>query len=345
MRAAVLRSFGQPLDLCEVPDPECPTDGVVLKVLASGVCRSDHHLWTGADPSELPIIPGHEYCGEVIEAGPDAGWAVGSRVTAPFILACGTCPSCQKGQQTTCGTQVVPGFTCNGSWAEYIAVPRARANLAALPEGLDEALAAGLGCRVTTAWQALVGRAELRPGEWVAAHGTGGIGLATLILARALGARVVAVDIVPEKLDLARALGADAVVDAAATDAAEAVRELTGGGADVAIEALGHPATTRAALLSLGKLGRMVQVGLPAGDHAEMILPMDALYSGQLTIHGTRGMPAWRYPSLLGLIESGQVDLSPLIGRRIALSGAITELMAMDGPTPPGISVITDFQG
>ena len=344
MRAAVLRDFGAPLDICEVPDPGCPEDGVVLKVLASGICRSDHHLWSGADPSPLPIVPGHEYCGEVVAAGPRAGgWAVGDRVIAPFILACGACPACARGRQTTCATQVCPGFTCDGSFAEYIAVPRAGTNLARLPEGMDHALAAALGCRVTTAWQALVGRAEVRPGEWVAVHGTGGVGLAALLLARAIGARVIAVDVVAEKLAQASDLGADAVVNAAESDAAEAIREITGGGADVAIEALGLPVTTRAAMLSLGKMGRMVQVGMPAGDHLEMTLPMGALYSGQLTLLGTRGMPAWRYPSLLSLIEAGQVDLTPLIARRVSLSDSTEELRAMEGPTPPGIAVITDM--
>jgi alcohol dehydrogenase len=345
MRAAVLTRYRAPLEIADVADPSCPDDGVVIRVLACGVCRSDWHSWTGADPDvRLPHIPGHEYCGIVEAAGPRTSrWRAGDRVIAPFILACGQCAACAAGEQTACPSQIVPGFTHAGAFAERIAVPRADTNLARMPDGMDPALAAALGCRVTTVWNALTARAVLRGGEWLAVFGTGGVGLAAVLLGRALGARVVAVDVVPDKLAHALAHGADATVDASAGDAAAAVREITGGGAHVAIEALGVESTAVAALLALRKLGRMVQVGMPAGEHVRMTLPMDAVYSGQLTIHGTRGMPAWRYPSLFALIEGGHVDLSPLIARRVALSDASAELAAFDRPAPPGVAVITDF--
>lgn len=345
MRAAVLTGFRAPLEIADLAEPACPEDGVVLSVLACGVCRSDWHSWTGADPDvALPHVPGHEYCGVVEEVGARVTrWKRGDRVIAPFILACGTCPACAAGNQTTCPTQIIPGFTHPGAFAERIAVARADHNLSPLPEAMDPALAAALGCRVTTAWHGLTGRAALQPGEWLAVFGTGGIGLSAMLLARAIGARVVMVDVVAEKLDHAKAHGADAVVNSATTDAPSAIRDLTGGGAHVAIEALGIEATTVGALKSLRKLGRMVQIGMPAGPHTNMTLPMDAVYSGQLALFGTRGMPAWRYPSLLNLIEAGQVDLTPLIARRVPLSAASDELAAFDGPTPPGVAVITDF--
>lgn len=343
MRAAVLRAYRQDLSLEAVPDPACPEDGVVLRVLACGICRSDWHGWTGEHPRVKPgQIPGHEYCGVVEEAGPRARWVPGDRVIAPFILACGECPSCRAGEQNVCPDQKLPGFAQPGAFAERIAVPHAH-NLVRLPEAMSPVLAAGLGCRVTTAWHALTGRAAVRGGEWVAVHGTGGIGLSVLLLAKALGARVATVDVVPEKLALARRLGADAVVDARAGDAAEAIREVTGGGAHVSIEALGIEATTAASIRCLRPLGRHVQVGMPVGHTANMTLPMNLVYMGQLALYGTRGMPPWRYPSLLALIESGAVDLSPVVGREVALSAASAELRAMDGPTPPGVAVITDF--
>jgi len=344
MRAAQLTGWRSPLDIVDVPSPDVTPDGVVLKVLACGVCRSDWHAWTGSDPVALPHVLGHEYCGEVIAVGGDVRrWRVGDWVIAPFILACGRCPDCAAGHQTICADQVVPGFTAPGAFAQEIAVSYADTNLTALPDTIAPDLAAGLGCRVTTAWHALTGRAALRGGEWLAVFGGGGVGVSALLLGKALGARVVVVDVVPEKLTFASALGADAVVNAAETDAVEAVREITGGGADLALEALGIELTTRAAIKSLRKLGRMVQVGMPAGDHLEMSLPMDAVYSGQLAIFGTRGMPAWRYPSLMSLIEGGQVDLSPLVTRRIALSDVSAELAAFDAPAPPGVAVVTDF--
>jgi D-arabinose 1-dehydrogenase-like Zn-dependent alcohol dehydrogenase len=345
MLAARLITYRQPLELVSVPDPAPEPGGVVIRVLACGVCRSDWHAWNGSDSDvSLPIVPGHEYCGEVVAVGAGVSrWSVGDRVIAPFILACGRCGDCAAGHQTICADQAVPGFTRDGAFAELLAVPHADANLTALPDSLRPEIAAALGCRVTTAWQALVARAELRPGEWLAVFGGGGVGLSALILGRALGARVVVVDIADDKLDYALAHGADGVVNAANTDPADAVRDLTGGGAHVAIEALGIEATTVAALHSLRKLGRMVQIGMPTGDHARMTLPMDVLYSGQLTLQGTRGMPSWRYPSLLNLIAAGQVDLSPLVTRTIALSQASDELAAFDHPTPPGVAVITEF--
>ncbi len=345
MRAAVLTGFRQELTVGTTADPACPSDGVVIRVLASGICRSDWHCWTGADPDvSLPHIPGHEYCGEIVEIGPEVrSWSVGDRVIAPFILACGRCADCSAGHQTICSTQVLPGFTVNGSFAEYVAAPHADANLSRLPDDLDPAVAAALGCRVTTAWHALTGRAALKAGEWLAVFGGGGIGISALLLGRAIGARVAVVDVVPAKLDYAKSLGADAVFDARSGNAPEAIRTLTGGGADVAVEALGIAETTRATLGSLRKLGRMVQVGMPTGPHATMEIPMDQLYADQLAIYGTRGMPSWRYPSLLSLVSAGHVDFAPLVTRRVKLSDVTTELAAFDGPAAPGVAVITEF--
>lgn len=329
-----------------MPDPSPPEGGVVLRVLACGVCRSDWHAWTGADADiVLPLVPGHEYCGEVVAVGAGVTrWHLGDRVIAPFILACGRCDDCAAGHQTICADQEVPGFTRPGAFAQLVAVPFADANLTALPDSLAPEIAAALGCRVTTAWHALTGRAALRAGEWLAVFGAGGVGVSALLLGRAMGARVVMVDIVPEKLEYCTALGADAVVDATSTDAAAAVRDITGGGADLAVEALGVQQTTVAALCSLRKLGRMVQIGMPTGAHSQMTLPMDVIYSGQLAFYGTRGMPSWRYPSLLSLLDGGQLDLSPLVTRTIALSGAGAELAAFDHAAPPGVAVITDFE-
>ena len=162
MRAAVLREYNADLSIEEVPDPVCPEDGVVLKVLACGVCRSDWHGWTGEHPRVKPgQIGGHEYCGEVVEAGPRAQHRVGERLVAPFILACGACPTCQSGQGHTCPNQRLPGFIEPGAFAEYVAVPFDH-NLAVLPAALTPTVAAGLGCRVTTAWHALTGRASVQ---------------------------------------------------------------------------------------------------------------------------------------------------------------------------------------
>lgn len=346
MRAAVLRTYRADLSIETVPDPVCEEDGVVLRTLACGICRSDWHGWVGEHPRVKPgQIPGHEYCGEVVEAGPRSGWKPGDKLIAPFILSCGSCPACQSGESHTCFDQRLPGFIEPGAFAEYISVPRGH-NLTRLPDSLSPVQAAGLGCRVTTAWHALTGRAAVRAGEWLAVHGTGGIGLSCLILGQALGARVIVVDVVPEKLSHALSLGAEAAIDAREGDVAQRIREITGGlGAHVSVEALGIEVTTNASIECLRPLGRHVQVGMPVGHTAVMPIHMNTVYMKNLALYGTRGMPAWRYPSLLGLIEAGRVDVAPLIAREVALTGASAELRAFDGPTPPGVAVISDFQG
>lgn len=345
MRAAQLFGWREDLIINDIAMPASEPDSIVLKVLACGVCRSDWHAWTGADGDvALPHIPGHEYCGIIEEVGANVRkWKVGDRVIAPFILACGHCPDCAAGHQTICTNQILPGFNAPGAFAEFLNVPHADANLTLLPQGMDEALAASLGCRATTAWHALTDRAALAPSEWLAVFGAGGVGLATLLIGKAMGARVIMVDVVEDKLAYAKSHGADAVINAGETDPVAAIREITGGGANVSVEALGIPETVGNSLKSLAKFGRHVQIGMPAGKHVTMNLPMDAVYSGQLAIYGTRGMPSWRYPSLLALIESGQVDLSPMIARKIPLSKASDELRAFDSPAPPGVAVITDF--
>ena len=345
MRAAVIREYRADLSLEAVADPVCEADGVVLKVLACGICRSDWHGWVGEHPKVRPgSIPGHEYCGEVVEAGPLAKWRVGDRVIAPFILSCGDCPECRSGHTTTCRAQRVPGFGEPGAYAEYVSAPHAH-NLARLPEALSPALAAGLGCRVTTAYHALTGRSALQAGEWLAVHGTGGIGLSVLLIGRALGARVVVVDVVPERLAHALTLGAEVAIDARDGEVAARIIAATGGGAHVSVEALGIEVTTNGSLDCLRPLGRHVQVGLPTGHTARMQINMNAVYMKQLAVFGTRGMPSWRYPALLDLITRGVVDVRPIVAREVALSAASDELRAFDGPMPPGVAVITDFAG
>ena len=342
MRAAVITAFSEDLSIETVDDPTCPENGVVLEVAACGVCRSDFHGWVGGHPKVKPgDIMGHEYCGTVVEAGARAKFKPGDRLIAPFILSCGSCPFCQAGTSNACENSIVPGFGAPGAYAQYVAVPFDH-NLVHLPTEMSPSLAAGLGCRVTTAWHALTDRAQVRAGDWVAVHGTGGIGLAALLLAKMLGAQVVVVDVVDEKLEHAKSLGADAAVNAAQGNTAEAIREITGGGAQVSIEALGIAQTTNASVECLATLGRHVHVGMPSGD-GMMNVNMRAIYTKQLSFYGTRGMPSWKYPRLLDMIAQGAVDLSPMVAREIALSDASNELRAMTGPTAPGTAVITDM--
>jgi alcohol dehydrogenase len=347
MKAAVIDAFNRPLEMRDVAEPRCPVDGVIAMVGACGVCRSDWHGWNGSDPYiRLPHVPGHEFAGEVIEVGADCkSFKPGDRVTAPFILGCGVCGDCQRGEPTICATQGIVGFTSWGAFAEQIAVTRADFNLVRLPDALGYAAAAGMGCRVTTAFRALIDRARLTSDETLCVHGCGGIGLSAILIAKAIGARVIAVDVNRAALTYARNFGADILIDAgAADDVGQAVRDASDGGADVSIDALGITTTYQNSLQSLRKLGRHVQIGMPLGQHASPVLPLlDLVYSRQIEIIGTRGMAAHRFPTLFEMIADGRLDLGGLVSREIALSEAGAALAAMDGYTGAGISVITQF--
>jgi alcohol dehydrogenase len=347
MRAAIFEAFRGPLKVRDLPEPDCPADGVVVKVEACGVCRSDWHAWTGADPDvAAPHVPGHEFAGVVEEVGPDCRrFERGDRVTAPFILACGHCPDCLGGDPTVCADQHVVGFSAWGAFAERVPAPRADFNLVALPDDLDFVAAAGMGCRVTTAFRGLVDRADLRPGEWLAVHGCGGVGLSAVMIGAALGAPVLAVDVSEEALALARSLGATKTLNAGGVvDVGAAVRELTGGGAAVSVDALGITETFHNSLRGLGKLGRHVQIGMPLGPHAAPSIPLlELVYSRQISLMGTRGIAAGRFPALFAMIASGRIDPARLVTCRIPLAEAGAALSAMDGVTAPGITVIDRF--
>jgi len=346
MRAILMERFGGPLVLAEVADPELPEDGVIIQVGATGICRSDWHAWMGHDPDVgLPHVPGHELAGTIVAAGPRVRrWRPDDRVTLPFCCGCGTCPQCQAGDQQVCPNQYQPGFTGWGSFAQLVAVPYADANLVRLPENLGFVEAAALGCRVITSFRGVVDQGRTRPGEWLAIHGCGGVGLAALLIGRALGARTICVDIKPGKLELARRLGADAVVDASSqTDVVGAIQEITGGGAQVSIDALGSPSTCRNSIRCLARRGRHVQIGLTLADHKDVSVPMNEVIARELELYGSHGMQAHRFRDLLGLITAGKLDPAQLVRRRVPLAEAPAELAAMTRFEQEGISVIDRF--
>ena len=197
MRAVVFTDYGSRPELTAVAVPDCPADGVLVRVGATGVCRSDWHAWRGHDPVALPHVPGHELAGVVAEVGAEVtGWRVGDRVTAPFVCGCGRCEFCTTGNAQVCPDQTQPGFTGPGSFAELVALRAADTNLVRLPDAVDLVTAASLGCRFATAFRALTATAAVRPGDWLAVHGCGGVGLSAVMIGAALGARVVAVDVV-----------------------------------------------------------------------------------------------------------------------------------------------------
>jgi alcohol dehydrogenase len=346
MRAMVIEQFGQPCAVREVADPTPPGDGVVIAVGATGLCRSDWHAWMGHDPDiALPHVPGHELAGTVVAVGSAVRrWRVGDRVTVPFVCACGVCPQCAAGNQQVCDAQRQPGFTDWGSFAQYVAISRADTNLIALPHTLDFATAASLGCRFATAFRAVVDQGRLRAGEWAAIHGCGGVGLSAVMIAAALGAQVLAVDISGARLELARSLGATVCLDASAVnEIAAAVREHTGGGAHLSLDALGSPATAFNSIAGLRKRGRHVQVGLMLADHRRASIPFDRVIADELEILGSHGMQAHRYDAMLAMIGAGRLRPELLVGERITLDEGPAALADLSSFRGAGVTVIDRF--
>jgi alcohol dehydrogenase len=346
MRAAVYEQFGQPLTVQDVPDPTPPERGVVIQVEATGLCRSDWHGWMGHDPGiKLPHVPGHELAGVVAALGKDISfWKVGDRVTVPFVCACGSCSQCASGNHQVCERQTQPGFTHWGSFAEYVAIDNADVNLVRLPDDLDYVTAASLGCRFATSFRALVDQGRVSAGQWVVVHGCGGVGLSAVMIASALGANVVAVDISDEKLEFARSLGAVATLNAATTgNIVKAVMGITNGGAHVSIDALGSPTTCFNSIANLRRRGRHIQVGLMLADHNHPAIPMDKVIAKELEVYGSHGMQAYKYPALLAMIQAGKLSPQKLVVKRISLEESLDDLVNMDNFAALGVTVIDKF--
>ncbi len=346
MKAAIYKNFTQPLAIESVADPSPQDHGVVIGVKATGLCRSDWHGWMGHDPDiQLPHVPGHELAGIVEAVGKDVSkWKVGDRVTMPFVCGCGECSQCESGNHQVCDQQFQPGFTHWGSFAEYVAIDFADTNLVRLPESMDFVTAASLGCRFVTSFRSVVDQGKVRPDEWVAVHGCGGVGLSAIMIAHAISAKVIAIDLDDAKLAFAKSIGAHEVINATKVHCViEAVREISQGGVHVSIDALGHPTTCLNSIECLRKRGKHIQVGLMLGDESSPHVPMGKIIAHELEILGSHGMQAHRYPELLSMIENGYLRPDKLIGKTISLEDALIELPAMDEFAGVGVTVIDRF--
>lgn len=334
MRAVMYEQFGQDPTVVTVDDPSCAATGVVIEVGATGLCRSDWHGWMGHDPGlRLPHVPGHEFAGTIVAVGADvSSWHVGDRVTTPFVCACGTCPPCVRGDHQVCDDQRQPGFTDWGSFAELVAIDRAEVNLVRVPEEMIFDVAAGLGCRFGTAYRAVTQLGSVAEDDWVVVHGCGGLGLSAVMIAAARQARVIAVDLSPASLGLAASLGAVVTINATDTDVPVRVHEVTSGGADVSIDALGSAATLHNSLRSLRKRGRHLQVGLLAGVDDMPPVPMGLVIGSELEVLGSHGMSARTYPDMMAEIAVGALRPELLIRGVIGLDQAAERLARLGEP-------------
>ncbi|MHA7218968.1 alcohol dehydrogenase catalytic domain-containing protein [Arthrobacter sp. MDT1-48-3] len=344
MRAVCFDGFSARPVLRDVPEPAPSPRGVVVRVEATGLCRSDVHGWLGHDAGiTLPHVPGHELVGTITAVGGDVRrFSVGDRVTTPFVCACGACPECLSGDGQVCRNQTQPGFTHWGSFADLVALHDADTNLIAVPASLDAGAAALLGCRFATSYRGLVHQAHLQAGETLLVVGCGGVGLSAVMIGAALGAQVIAVDVDDAALARAARFGAARTLDSSAlsrTEALAAVREAApSSGIDVSVDALGREETAALGILSLRPRGRHVQIGLFPSDP---VVPMAAVIGGELSVLGSHGMPARDYPGLLDLVTTGRLRPQDLIERTISLAEVPDALVAMAGDrSAGGITVI-----
>lgn len=346
MKALVYEKFKGDLAIQNVPDPTVKPDGVIVKVTATGLCRSDWHGWMGHDSDIiLPHIPGHELAGTIEAIGKNVRkFKVGDRITVPFVCGCGTCGECFSGNQQVCDNQSQPGFTHWGSFAEYVALDYADTNLVLLPDEINDVTAATLGCRFITSYRAVVSQGKVQENQYVVVHGCGGVGLSAIQIANARGAKVIAVDVNDDTLTLAKELGAVATINANKTpDVVAHIKDLTNGGAHVSIDALGSEVTCFNSISNLRKRGKHIQVGLMTGDHQHPKVPMGMVIANELEILGSHGMQAHKYPEMLDLILSGKLEPQKLIERTINLKDAIIELPKMGDFAHSGILVIDSF--
>ncbi|MGH7905807.1 MAG: zinc-dependent alcohol dehydrogenase family protein [Candidatus Binataceae bacterium] len=351
MKAAVLEEIRKPLAVKDMPDPEGAPDAVILRVEANGVCRSDWHFWmgdwtwVGLTPI-LPAVLGHEFCGVVEETGRDVkNFKRGDRVVVPFSQGEGSCEYCRSGNSHLCMDPPVPGRTYSGGFGHYVAAPCADVNVVRLIDGIGFVEAASMGCRFMTAFHGIVDRAQVKPGEWVAVHGCGGVGLSALHIASAMGAQTIGVDLDDSKLDLAKKVGALHVVNAKKTNPVEAVHEITKGGAQVAVDALGVAATCRNSVMSLRKQGRHLQIGLTtAAEKGEVTLPIDMIVGMELQFMGTFGMPASRYPRLLDMVAARKLNPQLMVTGTCNLEGINKVFGEMSNFQNVGMTVLNNFE-
>jgi alcohol dehydrogenase, propanol-preferring len=266
MKAAVVRAFGKPLAIEEIPVPEPGPGEVLVKVIACGVCHTDLHAADGDWPAKphLPFVPGHEITGVVAALGPGVtSLKEGDPVGVAWLHdACLRCEYCETGWETLCDHQHNTGYSCDGGFAEYVVASERFA--AKLPENVDYARMAPILCAGVTTYKGLK-ETEARPGEWVAISGVGGLGHLAIQYAKAMGLHVAALDVAAEKLALAKATGAEVAVDARSPDAAAEILKATGGGAHgVLVTAVSPPAFSQA-LSMVRRKGTVALVGLPPG--------------------------------------------------------------------------------
>ena len=343
MRAIYFEEFNCPLSIKDLPIPTPSPKGVVIKVEATGLCRSDWHAYVGHDPDiKLPHVPGHEFAGTIHTVGAQVkNFHPSDRVTVPFVNGCGECEYCKSNNAQVCPTQTQPGFTHYGSFAEYVAIENSDFNLIKLPPEIDFNTAAALGCRFATAYRGLIARAQLQPNQTVAIFGCGGVGLSALMIAKALGAKTICIDINDQTLAKCQELKADYIINSATTDPVKKIQELTNNqGADIAIDALGSEQTAIQSVLSLKRRGKHLQLGLLLTPTNTTPMPMARTIAYELDLLGSHGMAAVDYAQMLQLISTGKLNPQQLITKKVKLEEGPELLKNLDKNPSTGVVIL-----
>jgi D-arabinose 1-dehydrogenase-like Zn-dependent alcohol dehydrogenase len=345
MKAMVMEAVGKPMEVKEMPQPTCRPNGAIVRVEGSGICRSDWHVWQGdwtwlGFAQRLPTVLGHEFAGVIEEVGPEVkNLKAGDRVVVPLSQGCGVCEDCRTGHSNMCAK--APGM---GGYARYARLNNADYNAVPLPEKVDFVEAASMGCRFVTAFHGILDQGQVKADESVVVYGCGGVGLSAIQIASALGARVIAVDLDDRKLELAKKIGASDVVNGKKTDPVKAVIDLTHGGANVSVDALGIATTCRNAVSSLRKRGRHVQIGLTTqGEKGEVALPVDQIVFKEIQFVGSLAIQSFRYPAMLSMVERGRLSPKQLITETLPIEKAFGVIEQMSKFENVGMSVINQF--
>ena len=318
MKAALFHGSGKPLEVTEVPTPEPKAGEILVKVAACGVCHTDLHYLDHNVPTfkQPPMILGHEPSG--IAAGIGAGvknFKEGDRVLLPAVLTCGYCYNCRIGKENICDNMVMFGNHVDGAYAEYVIAP-AKDTLH-LPEGVPLEEGSIIADAISTPYHAVVNRGKVKAGDNVVVFGCGGVGINAVQIAAAAGASVIAVDIVPEKLELAKKFGAQEVINAKETERIDkVVKKMTGGGADVTFEVIGNPTTIQAAFACIRKGGRTVVVGF---TDKKVELPAAKIMFFEQEIVGSLGCRPVDYPKIIEMVRTGKIKIKELVTGKFPL--------------------------
>jgi 6-hydroxycyclohex-1-ene-1-carbonyl-CoA dehydrogenase len=318
MKAAIFNGPKQPLEIKEVPTPTPGPGQLLIKTAACGVCHTDigyidHGVPTFKKP---PLILGHEPSGTVAALGEGViGFKEGDRILLPAVLTCGSCPACRTGRENICANMVMFGNNVDGAYAEYVIAPAK--DTFHLPEAIPLVEGCIIADAISTPYHAIVNRAQVKAGDSVVVVGCGGVGINLVQVAAAVGGSVIAVDISEEKLDWAKKLGAVATINPKEDEKwPKSVKKLTGGGADIAIEAIGFPKTIETAFGALRVGGRLVVLGYSAENIS--------IFAGKIMFHemeivGSLGCRPTDYPKLIEMCRLGKVKVKELVTAKFTL--------------------------